>query len=110
MFKRLKKLTMPKRILLSAVKICVFIAAGVLIYSNSRYSDKYLIKVRDEIIEIFDETKCCGVIAVNYQERVVKVKLDARNTFNEELTEYLEKEYGKAVSVSDGYYHELLSE
>ena len=107
-FERLKNLALPKKLLLSAIAVCILVLAGVLIYSNSRYSDRYLEKVKDEIHDIFDAVNCGGGLAVNYQDRVVRVQLDINNTCNDELIERLEKKYGKAVSISEGYFSDLI--
>ena len=113
----LKKLSIIKKILLSVAIICILVLTGVLIYNNSRYSDKYLEKIEAEIkdklyTEIVSNPDVKGSfgVVINYQERVVKVQLSVKDSNNEEIKDWLEKNYGKAVSISEGYFNDLIPE
>ena len=115
MLTKLKSITRTKKILISVAIICILVLTGVLIYNNSRYSDKYLEKIEAEIkdklyTEIVSNPDVKGSfgVVINYQERVVKVQLSAKDANNEEIKDWLKKEYGKAVSVSAGYFSDLI--
>lgn len=117
MLKKLKNLTRTKKILISVAIVCILILSGILIYSNSRYSDKYLEKIEAEIkdklyteIVLNPDVKGSFGVVVNYQERVVKVHLSVKDSNNEEIKDWLEKNYGKAVSISEGYFNDLIPE
>lgn len=115
MLKKLKNLTRTKKILISVVIVCIIGFTGVLIYNNSRYSDKYLEKIKAEIkdklyTEIVSNPDIKGAfgIVIDHKERVVEVALSAKNANNEEIKDWLEKKYGKAVSISEGYFSDLI--
>ena len=125
MLKKLKNLTRTKKILISVAIVCVFVLIGVLVYNNSRYSDKYLEKIKTEIYdELYTEFVLNSeyypweeefdgdnfAVNVIYEKRVVEVFLDARNKYNEKTKAWLDKEYGDLVVIREGYYIELDSE
>lgn len=117
MLTKLKSITRTKKILISVAIVCVFVLIGVLVYNNSRYSDKYLEKIEAEIkdklyTEIVSNPDVKGSfgVVINYQERVVKVQLSVKDSNNEEIKDWLEKNYGKAVSISEGYFNDLIPE
>lgn len=123
MFGKITKLKMSRKLLLLATTVCVLVLAGILIYSNSRYSNRYLEKVKEEIHDkLYTEFVLNAEyypweeeydgdsfgVNVNYEDRVVEVVLEARNKHNDVTREWLEKEYGKTVRISEVYFHDLI--